>query len=244
MRRTSRINFGVSVIVALLQAAAGWASDAIHLDERVVRVHTEGQPLHQGTGFRLGRPDLIITARHVAEGCSLCYVSASMGGSPAIKEKVLRIEYPPQPEADLAALILEGPSHGWQYFTLMDKPAHELGQRIMSYGYPGHEAESTPRLMSGHVQRVYVFTKNTYRYRAYELGFPAFRGQSGSPVFLDDLSQGARNNVMALVTGSVTYNQNVRDLLSASVSWAIGLSLFPYAEWIESLVNEPTRTNR
>ena len=236
-----RIN--VAAAVAVLQASASWASDVIHLAERVVLVHTEGQLLHKGTGFRLGRPDLIITARHVAEGCSLRFVSANMGGSLPVEEKVLRIEYPPQPEADLAALILEGSSHAWQYFTLMDKPNHELGQKIMSYGYPGHEAGSTPRLMSGHVQRVYVFTKDTYRYRAYELGFPAFRGQSGSPVFLDDLSTGARNNVLALVTSSVTYNQDVRDLLSASVSWAVGLSLLPYAEWIESLVNEPARAD-
>ena len=230
-------NVPAVVVVAILHASATWASDVIHLEERVVLVHTEGQVLHKGTGFRLGRPDLIITARHVAEECSLCFVTAKMRGSLVVKEKVLRIEYPPQPEADLGALFLEGSSDAWQYFTLMDKPAHELGQKIMSFGYPGHEAESTPRLMSGHVQRVYLFTKDTYRYRAYELGFPAFRGQSGSPVFLDDLTTGARNNVLALVTSSVTYNQHVRDLLSASVSWAVGLSLFPYAEWIGSIVN-------
>ena len=232
------IHAAAAVVVAILHATATSASDVILLEERVVRVQTEGEVFHKGTGFRLGRPDLIITARHVAEGCSPCVVSARRG-SRTFKEKVLRIQYPPQPEADLAALILERSPHTWQYFSLMDKPAHELGQKIMSYGYPGVGRESTPRLMSGHVQRVYLYARAPYRYRAYELGFPAFRGQSGSPVFLDDLSTGARNNVLAVVTSSVTYNQDIRDLLSASASWAVGLPLFPYTEWIESIANEP-----
>ena len=57
-------------------------------------------------------------------------------------------------------------------------------------------------------------------------------------MFLNDRGQsGSREHVLALVTRSHVYTQD-SDPMKTSASWAIGLSLFPYANWIESLVHE------
>lgn len=196
----------------------------------------KGPPL--GTGFRLIRPDLIVTARHVADQCEPCFVVSSGRDGPAI-ELVQRIETPPDLKADIAALLLES-SGAWQHFRLTAKPAIELGRRVGSYGYPVVGDGLTPRMLQGHIQRVYEYKDKhgRYRYEARELSFPSFGGQSGSPVFSNELSPRARENAIAVITNStVVQALEVKGTGAspASASWAVGLSLYPFAEWLSSL---------
>ena len=207
------------------------------VSEMVVAV-AEGVPGEQehalGTGFRLTRPDLIVTARHVADQCEPCFVVSWEHDGEAIVESVQRIERPPDSKADIAALLVES-SGPREHFRLAARRDIELGRRVGSYGYPVVGSGLTPRLLLGHIQRVYVYEdeQGRYRYAARELSFPSFGGQSGSPVFSDENRLGARVNAVAVITASSV----VRGLNAphAFASWAVGLPLFPFAEWLSSL---------
>ena len=213
----------------------------MRLAEMVVVV-AEGVPGRDehplGTGFRLIRPDLIVTARHVADQCQPCFV-ASWGRDGKSIELVHRVETPPDPKADIAALLIES-SRAWEHFRLTAPPAFELGQRVGSFGYPVVEDGLTPRMLLGHIQRVYEYEDEhgRYRYAARELSFPSFGGQSGSPVFSNEIGPRARENAIAVITNStVVQALEVKgvDNSPASASWAVGLSLYPFAEWLSSL---------
>ena len=207
------------------------------LGEMVVVV-AEGVPGEQesplGTGFRLTRPDLIVTARHVADQCEPCFVVSVRQGGKAIVESVERIARPPDSKADIAALLVES-SVPWQHFRLAARRDIELGRRVGSYGYPVVSSGLTPRLLLGHIQRVYVYEDEhgRYRYPARELSFPSFGGQSGSPVFSNEISPRARVNAVAVITASSVVRG--LDAPHAFASWAVGLPLFPFAEWLSSL---------
>ena len=207
------------------------------LAEMVVVV-AEGVPGEQeyplGTGFRLTRPDLIVTARHVADQCEPCFVVSWGQDRMAIVESVQRIARPPDSKADIAALLVES-SGPRAHFRLTARPDIELGRRVGSYGYPVVGSGLTPRLLQGHIQRVYEYEDKhgQYRYAARELSFPSFGGQSGSPVFSNELSPRARENAVAVITtGTVVRGL---DAPHGFASWAVGLSLFPFAEWLSSL---------
>ena len=162
------------------------------------------------------------------------------GTTYAIAQDVL---YPPDDEADLAAMIL--PDTGpWQCFHLPEPEVFDdltmLGDRVVSYGFPVHETDATtPRMMFGHIQRRYEYTHKAFSYSAFECGFPAFGGQSGSPALSNSLTlPHARRNALAVVTANITYEQRDNeddDLLCVSASWAIGLSLAPFRDWLMSL---------
>ena len=106
---------------------------------------------------------MVLTAKHVIEGGTGQFVrTVAPDKSSYVLERVVRIEYAPQqPAADIAALILDGSAHEWEYFSLIAKPEFELGISIMSYGYPDDRA---PRLMFGHIQRTFVHRGDTFRY--------------------------------------------------------------------------------
>ncbi len=242
--------------VFLIAAALGaWAQESepgasgtdrviegeMRLLEMVVVV-AEGVPGREehplGTGFRLIRPDLIVTARHVADQCKPCFVASWSQDGKAI-ELVQRVETPPDPKADIAALLLEN-SGPWEHFRLTAQPAIELGRRVGSFGYPVVEDGLTPRMLLGHIQRVYEYEDEhgRYSYAARELSFPSFGGQSGSPVFSNELSPGARENAIAVITNStVVQALEVKGAGASptSASWAVGLSLYPFADWLSSL---------
>ena len=64
-----------------------------------------------------------------------------------------------------------------------------IGQAVGSFGFPELLESPWPRYMHGHIQRLFRHrdVERNLDYEAYELGFPAFPGQSGSPAFLDGL---------------------------------------------------------
>ena len=254
VNQSSRTALAFALLAAATLAAApsAWAQEpGTHEDSRAVEgrmplsemvvVVAEGVPREQeyalGTGFRLTRPDLIVTARHVADQCEPCFVVSWGQDRKAIVESVQRIARPPDAKADIAALLVES-SGPRKHFRLPARPDIELGRRVGSYGYPVVKSGLTPRLLLGHIQRVYEYEYEDehghYRYSARELSFPSFGGQSGSPVFSNEIGHpGARENAVAVVTtGTVVQGL---DAPHASASWAVGLSLFPFAEWLSSL---------
>lgn len=187
-----------------------------------------------GTGFGIARPGIVLTAAHVVKGVPrnlLQVVSAFY--NPALSFEVDEIVN--HPDADIAALVIRG-GESLEYFELGEPPSGHndipLAEDVLSYGFPilAGERPIWPRMMKGHIQRHYQHVDEEYRYSAYELGFPAFPGQSGSPIFLDK----GRNIVVGMVTNSVSYGSECGDS-AVNVSWATGIALIPLADWIRSL---------
>ena len=90
-------------------------------------------------------------------------------------------------------------------------------------------------MMKGHIQSSYQYetgpeSDRKYRYTAHELGFPAFPGLSGAPVFRDL----ARQEVIALVTNRISYSTQLGDDATRAY-WALGASLVPLRGWLNSL---------
>ena len=194
-----------------------------------------------GTGFSVNRSELVLTANHVVKGHSRVLVVNTSGQELQIVPSS-RIVF--HPSADIAAILLPaGVWNGAEYFELGIPPSgypdFPLGEEVASYGYPqmGVEKPIPPRLMKGHLQRRFQYRDQGYIYSSYELGFPAFHGQSGSPVFLDNLTPRAREKAVGVVTKSISFRSETQGNVS-EVSWAIGASLTPLSDWIEALPTE------
>ena len=211
----------------------------IHLGARVFMIFPEsgGPPI--GTGFNIKKPGLILTAAHVVENRK-CVLVTNTFKSPVQTLSITKIFR--HPEADIAVLLL--PDNEWkdtEHFKigipLSGYGDFPLGTEIASYGYPviGAEKPIPPRYMKGHIQRRFEYKKSQYRYQAFELGFPAFYGQSGSPVFLDDVlyASDGRNQAIGIVTGWVEYETEQEE--KSTVRWAIASSLMPLREWIKDI---------
>ena len=201
-----------------------------------------GPPI--GTGFGLKRSGLVLTADHVVGDMSKVLVVNTYGSD---LQMVLSSRIIPHHTADVAAIML--PTDIWhdaEYFELGTPPPgyfdFPLGEEVLSYGYPqmGIEKPIPPRLMKGYIQRQTEYKRQfgnrnqPYCYSCHELSFPAFHGQSGSPVVLDNLTPGARNKVIGIVTDYISFtSEHKEDLLG--VSWSIAASLIPLADWVEEL---------
>ena len=241
-RRAAAAALG-AVLWGVITAEAAGAEGGVRLAERVVvvaKATSAGLELH-GTGFRLGRPDVVMTAKHVASNCrDDCFVIFDKGDGRGLSsfEHVGRIVVPPDSGADLAALILRD-AGAWETFNLAPRPDFLLGMPVGSFGYPEdtRPGKVEPRMLIGHIQRIMGHETDSYRYVAYELGFPAFPGQSGSPVFSDR----GRDNVVAVVTQS---KMRSRSVPAASSSWTIGISLYPFEDWKQSILSYDAEANR
>ena len=77
-----------------------------------------------------------------------------------------------------------------------------------------------------------------YAYKAYELAFPAFPGQSGAPVILDHLRvPEPRQYAVGVVTDSVSYSsvQGGAAEATAMGHWAVGAALDAIGDWLREL---------
>jgi len=221
--------------------------NGIFLGERVVKlIGPDNRML--GTAFRAHRPDVLLTAKHTVRN-----VDTAVGPILALEPSrrfyagITDILYPDE-KSDLAVLVVEeGGGMNAQCFavgmpaevtaivgTAAGRPS-VIGQAVGSFGFPLlDDIESpAPRYMHGHIQRLYRHRdrERSLDYDAYELGFPAFPGQSGSPVFLD----GRGDNAIAVVTRGIQYGSTEGRDIAADASWAVGISLEPYAGWIRSV---------
>jgi len=187
-----------------------------------------------GTAFAVHQPHILLTADHVVSRDSdVLPIVLDTSHSPVRYPQVRRIAR--HPKADVAALLLEedGPS----CFDIPQPHVFYLGDEIASYGFPmvGSEKPIPARFAKGHIQRIFNYREDVYDYLAYELGFPAFPGHSGSPVFLDTLRANNRNLAVGVVTNSVSYSSTQGDEVTASASWALGAALLPLKDWLQSL---------
>lgn len=213
--------------------------NVIGLGKRVFMIFAErdGPPI--GTGFNLEKPGLVLTAAHVVENQDRVLVVNTSGE----KLRIVRpVKIVPHPSADVAAILL--PDNVWEdaeHFRIGSPPEgfsdFPLGTEVASYGYPliAGEKPVYPRLMKGHIQRKFEYRRTPYHYQSFEFGFPAFGGQSGSPVFLDDVGYpDPRNQTVGIVTESVVIGTGTAEEMS-SIRWATGASLIPLQGWIQRL---------
>ena len=194
-------------------------------------------PKQIGTGFRICKPNLILTAAHVVGELRPEEVGVHVR---ALSRETILIptDIKKHPQADVAALFIkEADTAGLGCFNLAVPasaysgfPHYLLATEILSFGFPAIEP-ARQRLMKGHIVSGFLGEGEDYggyRYLAYELSFPSFSGMSGSPVFLHR----NRESVIAVVTANLPY-QDKR--ISARADWAISVALPPLAEWLESL---------
>ena len=159
-----------------------------------------------GTCFGIAKPGVVLTANHVVKDIphdQLFVVSTFY--SPLLICKVNKVIN--HPKADVSALMIK-PEKPLEYFTLGKPPNgyndFPLAEDVLSYGFPiMFEKKIPPRMMKGHIQRAYLYKDQEHCYSAYELGFPAFPGQSGSPVFPDLHNRGT---VIGIVTRSISFS--------------------------------------
>ena len=193
-----------------------------------------------GTGFTMLRRNLVLTAAHVAKAClpKIPIVVDTSGNElryPSVKDVVFH------PDADVAALIVERDDGDCLRPAKREKDYY-LGDEVLSYGFPmlGTEKPIPGRLMKGHIQRIFHhrgFTHGEeYAYEAYELAFPAFPGQSGAPVILDNLRvTSPRRHAVGIVTRSASYSSGRGGAPDAEGHWAIGASLDAISDWLQGL---------
>ena len=212
-----------------------------HMGECTFMVFTpQGAP--NGTGFAVLRPNVVITAAHVVE--------AYLPDLPRVLDtsqnplKHLDVETVVlHPSADVAALIVKNANEGCFFRLAEFNKDYYLGDEILSYGFPlvGNEKPIPPRLMKGHIQMVFdrrPRSNSAYEYKAYELAFPAFHGQSGAPVILDNLLvPEPRQYAAGVVTESVSYSSAHGDSAEATAAgyWAVGASLDAIGDWLRQL---------
>ena len=129
-----------------------------------------------------------------------------------------------EPEQDFDCFLRGEPANGYSDFP--------LGEDVFSVGYPllADEKPVRVRMMQGHVQARYPYRAAPYEYEALELPFPAFPGQSGSPVVRD----WARQEAIGVVTESVRYSTELGEDRTEA-HWTIASSLAPIGDWLDSL---------
>lgn len=193
-----------------------------------------------GTGFALGRANLVITAAHVVGEHKQIWVETNTW-KPIRTEKVLRITK--HPRADIAALELrenawegDGPKAEWWSLAVPRDSKREFphGTEVAAWGYPHiGETEVRGRYMKGHIQAILDINEGGYRHKGYELGFPAFPQLSGAPIFLDDTLYpiAGRQHVIGMVTESVVIRETREDG-DSDVRWARGLNLLEVQDWL------------
>lgn len=194
-----------------------------------------------GTGFAVLRPNVVVTAAHVVEPYlpdPPRVVDTSRDRLRYLEvEKVVR-----HPSADVAALIVKSGAEGCFRVAELNKDYY-LGDEVMSCGFPlvGVEKPIPRRVMKGHIQMVFDRRSRVdsgYEYKAYELAFPAFPGQSGAPVILDHLCVlEPRQYAVAVVTESVSYSSLRGDSAEATAMgyWAVGAALDAISGWLREL---------
>ena len=215
---------------------------SLNIHDAVVTIHeisAVGDPTIRGTGFRVA-PNVVVTAKHVVENYRECVVGTMPKRGGVVVTSTESIHLEPSGTADLAILVLEDQDPPLDYLKIM--PSHGygiLGAPVSSYGYVAEKNGGfTQRFMVGHVQRRYWHDdpdERQERYEAYELSFPAFGGQSGSPVCLREVPHPYRHRVAAIVTNSLPYLAPDRPM---AAFWAVGLVLGPFADWIGSFHSE------
>lgn len=210
----------------------------IDLTRRVGLLHSRetNQPL--GTCFALQRPGLFLTAAHVLRDTDDSSVQLEIKGSPLLD--VARVER--HPFADLAAVYLAPDANNpeLEYFELGNPPedatAFPLSESVLSYGYTLRRDEGTEdlavdaRLMRGCIQRHSLNVEEAGQHVDYELSFPSFPGNSGSPIMRD----ANRQEVIAVTTRGHIFLSRLGPT-QTEACWTYAAALHSVPDWIRSI---------
>ncbi len=216
---------------------------ATSVQERVFFLYAREDEYHSvdsrhvlGTCFAFRRPGLFLTAAHVIRDIPMDALSVASAGPDSERWQIEATRF--HEASDVAAFHVDRTTEE-QYFGCFTHGVPSpgltdfaLGENILSVGYPilADEKLLRIRMLKGHVQALYRHRAGPYEYGALELPFPAFPGQSGSPVLRDR----ARNEVIGVVTKSVMYSSE-RGENRTDAYWTLAASLAPLTAWLDSL---------
>ena len=209
---------------------------SISLEKRVFLLFSLEAKHPVGTCFGFGRPGLFLTAAHAIHDLPIDAVRVVSVGPDVSWWPISEVRR--HGSADVAAIYVRDgePEPRFDCFVRGEPSGGSadfpLGEDVVSVGYPllADEKPVKRRLMQGHLQASYVHLADPYEYSAFELPFPAFPGQSGSPVIRD----WAREEAIGVVTESVRYSTELGEDRTEA-HWTIAASLAPLADWMESL---------
>ena len=204
-----------------------------------------GTTMPIGTAFGIVRPGLLLTAAHVlrdidSRSLRVVYTYCRK----PVCYRVDKVER--HCKADVAALVVRemAASQSFDHFGIgfpsdvypqySDFP---LAEEVLAYGFPmvGCEKPIRPRMMKGHIQAEYQHTSGDascrYKYKAYELSFPAFPGLSGAPVFRDWNERGL---AIGIVTDRISYITE-QGQHETKAYLALAAALHPIADWVRRI---------
>ncbi|MCY3705419.1 MAG: trypsin-like peptidase domain-containing protein [Gammaproteobacteria bacterium] len=222
------------------------ANQSISLNKRVFMVFLVSDAMQGapdptvkpiGTAFGLHRPGIALTAAHIVDGqenLRLRLRLLSTGFKPPRHLHV--VDVVAHEQADVAIIHFQ-PTNDLEWCTLgrPEEGYHDfpLGEEVAAYGFPmvGIEKPIPGRLMAGHIQCHLDWKKDHYRYRAYELSFPAFHNLSGAPVYRD----WKRQHAIGVITDSISYGSTRGDEHTYA-AWSLAASLVQLRLWIEEVV--------
>ena len=209
----------------------------------VVVEETVNSTVMAGTGFCLGKPGALFTASHVVENRSGIYWAYDLLNPYPKWTKLSRIVW--HEKADIAFCDFSESSQGMSCFSFdaMYDLDFGLGTNAVSFGFPkllvGGKDQISARVLKGCVQRKFRFVEKPYSYQAFELGFPAFVGQSGSPVLREGVftqrdSDSRIETVHAMVTEGRRFGLEGVHGAEASVAYSVALA--PLRGWLEEMI--------
>ena len=176
-------------------------------EENVYLLYDQGTAKPLGTCFPFAKEGTFLTAAHVVSGTSREDLRiVAHNGSFVIW---LVTDVVPHPDADVAILKTAG-GRGRERFKIGRTPqgAFPQAEPVLSCGYAlrTDADEDEPvfvlRTLHGHIQRYESNNGGGGEFGRYELSYPSFVGNSGSPVLLQD----RRNEAIAVVTHGYTFS--------------------------------------
>lgn len=215
--------------------------------ENVYLVYNQGTAEPLGTCFPFEGKRTFLTAAHVVQGAAnddlriVAYRGSftDWGVSNVVKH----------PEADVAVLWTKGGQRNEQFEAKRDLSESFPGSDpVMSCGYAvrtdadNDEPEFVLRSAHGYVQRQESRNGRGGEYVRYELSYPAFRGNSGSPVVL----QNAPKSVIGVVTHGYTFWSRFGRIQAlekieeqrAVGYWTMAVSISSIQDWLDRTVRQ------
>lgn len=189
-----------------------------------------------GTCFGYQKSGILLTAAHVVRGLKIEELKVLAIGPSGYVWPIESIKY--HDTADVAAIYIQEIKQNTtpSFFSDASPPDGFIefprGESVISVGYPqfANDEAIIGRMMSGRIQAEYPYKSEPYEYRAFELPFPAFPGQSGSAVLRAD----EKTEAIAIVTESITYSSELNGEVTQA-HWTIAASFTPLKGWIDTL---------
>lgn len=196
-----------------------------------------------GTCFPFGIPGTFLTARHVVEKTPKQAIRIVSDNDVWSVDDV-----DAHPGVDLA-VIKSNDGRMVDPFQIghpLGNGEFPLGEPVISFGFtirkdnddPQPYAEP-PRVLRGHIQQHKPVVFDQAEYMHYELPFPAFAGNSGSPV-LRDANWG---EAIGVVTNGLRFSTRIDDITTIAW-WTMAASLHSTRDWLDERLKEHASDRR